>query len=103
MKESKVLSIAERWKQFIIKGGNPSLELLYPYSTISLKKRKNLRKFKKAYYRYIDMSLVTEYWGLAIFILIYKTNLKMFSLSLPAVEPFNDQPKVELVYPSNEK
>ncbi len=103
MKESKILSIAEKWKQFIIKGGNPSLELLYTYSSISLKKKKNLRKFRNAYYRYINIYLVTEYWGLVIFTLIYKTNLKMFSLSLPVVDPFNDEPNIDLIYPDNEK
>ena len=103
MKKNKVDIIAQNWREQIITSGKQTIELLYPYSKINLKKKKNLRKFRKCYHRYVNMDLVNEYWGLVAFTMIYKSNLKMLSLDLPVVEPFNDNPKIELIYLGNAK
>lgn len=76
MKSSKLNSIVADWQKRIMGGEEAKISFLYPYSSINLKKVKNLRKFNNNYARYINCKLLEPYWKLIILSEVMKNHNK---------------------------
>lgn len=48
--------------------------------------------------KYINNSILIEYFGIIIFNLAYKTNLNMFSLSIHTIDNFFKNQNIDLFY-----
>lgn len=79
------------------KGETFRFEDLYQFSKISLKKKRNRKKFSKDYHRYVSGHILSQYFGLNIFDTMNKIASQTIGLDLVAIEPSNS-PTIQLGY-----
>lgn len=90
--------ITDIWLKKLSEGGVLEVSDLKQFSGINLKKKRNLKKFLKAYYRYVSDEVANAYRTILISQSLSGVMRQMLSFNLDPVESMEGGPKVELCY-----
>lgn len=91
--------LQQKWFEKISRNEKITIEDLYEFSNIKLKRSRIRKKFRKYYERYVPKEICDTYRGILFASPLVNSFSKFLDFNLEPVEPSDDMPEIKLIYP----